>query len=618
MGFQSTTIAKVIPKINDSIFVPAIQREFVWDTDQVRQLFDSILREYPIGSFLFWELNGNEAKKQIKYKFVNNYVERSIVQSEFQDAHYHNPKLRDDFGIPNELTLVLDGQQRLTALYIGLMGTFIVKKPYYPTADPESYDRKRLYLDLLSDPNEASDDELNMRYEFQFKSNDVEQSTESYWYWVGDILKANDLMDAMTVKHKPELEGLSPEKESYLQNNIMALYNTIHNNDIINFYPEDTTDNERVLDIFLRTNEGGTQLSKSEILLSMATAQWTSGEENPLDAREAITTFVDDINQRYSTADFGLGIDFILKSLLVFSDISAEYRIANFTDENLSKMRETWEERNIRQTIQRTLDLIIEFGIDGRSLTSDNALIPIAYYFHTNTNPDVQWTSTEGKKTRKRIFFWLSSALLNRAFNSRPDQVLNRAREAIAETSDEKFPLEKIHREMNSLGKVVGFDEEVVKGLLDSTTYTRQKVYLFLSVIYYPRTLNENIEYDIDHIFNRDRLDKTNLRIEEGLDPELARQCDEFADRPGNLQLLGQDEHFDKGEKTVAEWLAERTSDYKERHLIPENDELYHIENFPEFVERREEMIKTHIVDTFREIGRSETTRTLGSQARAE
>jgi len=65
MGYQSRTIKQVLPDINESIFLPAIQREFVWDTEQIVQLFDSVLREYPIGSFIFWNLNGEFADNQI-------------------------------------------------------------------------------------------------------------------------------------------------------------------------------------------------------------------------------------------------------------------------------------------------------------------------------------------------------------------------------------------------------------------------------------------------------------------------------------------------------------------------------------------------------------------------
>ena len=50
-------VAKVLEGIHNSEYVlPAIQREFVWKTDQIRGLFDSLMRGYPIGAFLFWTL----------------------------------------------------------------------------------------------------------------------------------------------------------------------------------------------------------------------------------------------------------------------------------------------------------------------------------------------------------------------------------------------------------------------------------------------------------------------------------------------------------------------------------------------------------------------------------
>ena len=50
------SIAAAIDDLNESIFLPAIQREFVWTPDQIIRLFDSILREYPIGAFLIWRV----------------------------------------------------------------------------------------------------------------------------------------------------------------------------------------------------------------------------------------------------------------------------------------------------------------------------------------------------------------------------------------------------------------------------------------------------------------------------------------------------------------------------------------------------------------------------------
>ncbi|WP_120844033.1 DUF262 domain-containing protein [Helicobacter pylori] len=86
------------------------------DEKKIEQLFDSILRVYPIGSFLFWKLQKEDIAKSDEqdenklnfqlYKFITNYDERKP----------HNEIMRD------ELCIVLDGQQRLISLYIGLKG----------------------------------------------------------------------------------------------------------------------------------------------------------------------------------------------------------------------------------------------------------------------------------------------------------------------------------------------------------------------------------------------------------------------------------------------------------------------------------------------------------------
>ena len=70
MGYQSDTIAATIGHLNRRYFLPAIQREFVWSPDAVIRLFDSIMRVYPIGSFLFWELKPENRDKWEIYKFV--------------------------------------------------------------------------------------------------------------------------------------------------------------------------------------------------------------------------------------------------------------------------------------------------------------------------------------------------------------------------------------------------------------------------------------------------------------------------------------------------------------------------------------------------------------------
>ena len=601
MGYQSRTINQVLPDINESIFLPAIQREFVWDTDQIVQLFDSVLREYPIGSFIFWNLSGDFANEQIKYKFVQNHIEDSIHPEEFDNVHHRNPKVPEFEPLPNSISLVIDGQQRLSSFYIGLQGNYVEKQKYRQRKNPDAWNRKQLYLNLLSNPRKQSEDHLKLRYDFQFKKPDPPQSSDEYWFRVGEILDIDTLDKAMNLANQisAELDGITDAQESYVIKNLTTLYNAVHARDIINYYEETNEDNERILDIFVRANEAGTQLSKSEILLSIATSYWGSDEDNPIDAKEEINDFVTTLNRTYVNEGFDFGSDFVLKSLLVVSDLSAEYRIRSFTHENLSLMKEIWKEEEIQDAIRSAVALMSEFGLTGRSLTSRNALIPIVYYFYANGNPLLTTESNTGVQVRPRIFEWLCSALLNSNFNSRPDQIIEDAREAIKDADSNEFPLERIQRQIRARGKAVGFSEEIIEDLFDETDYNSTKIYLLLSLLYYPEPALDN-SYQIDHIFPQSQLEKDTLITNYGFEPAKAEQYQSLRDHVANLQLI--EDNQPKGDREFSDWIATRSERYYERHHIPTDERLYELENFPEFVSAREEMLRNQILETFEQV----------------
>ena len=103
---EPLSIKEAIDNIDSRRFLlPAIQREFVWNTEQIENLFDSIMKEYPISSFLFWEVDAANITEYQFYEFILDYHERD-------NNHNH----RADVAGKNSVTAVLDGQQRLTAL----------------------------------------------------------------------------------------------------------------------------------------------------------------------------------------------------------------------------------------------------------------------------------------------------------------------------------------------------------------------------------------------------------------------------------------------------------------------------------------------------------------------
>ena len=113
------TIAEIVNDISANKYVlPSIQREFVWGTPQIERLFDSIMQGYPIGTFLFWELTNEQITSYTFYSFLQNYHEKNAR---------HNPRI-NLAGNQNAMA-VLDGQQRLTSIYIGQRALMHIELP---------------------------------------------------------------------------------------------------------------------------------------------------------------------------------------------------------------------------------------------------------------------------------------------------------------------------------------------------------------------------------------------------------------------------------------------------------------------------------------------------------
>ena len=113
MEYIPVRVSDVIRQVNHDLYLPAIQREFVWGTNGVERLFDSIMTDFPIGSFLYWRLEQKNKDEWPVYEFIRD----------FNAEAPHNPPA-SMAGITQDITLVLDGQQRITSLFIGLRGSY--------------------------------------------------------------------------------------------------------------------------------------------------------------------------------------------------------------------------------------------------------------------------------------------------------------------------------------------------------------------------------------------------------------------------------------------------------------------------------------------------------------
>ncbi|MDN5524974.1 DUF262 domain-containing protein, partial [Acinetobacter sp.] len=410
MSFQTPiTIANAIEKIETNKFLlPAIQREFVWESSKIEWLFDSIMRNYPISSFLFWEVKEETATNYKFYKFIHEFRERYKT---------HNEEISTN-GI-STFSAVLDGQQRLTSLYIGLKGSYAYKEYRRKWEDTEwSIPTRHLYLNI-SQPLENEED--GRYYEFSFLEQSQTQQANLYrknnqeWFKVGHILNyhSEQNFDAF----------VEDFNHPFARKALRQLRRTILEHKTINYFLEEEQSLDKALNIFIRINSGGEPLNFSDLLMSIAVANWEKK-----DARKEIHKLVDNIRDK----GFSISKDLILKTFLYLYNKDIKFKVTNFSKENAKIFEAEWD--NIRNAILSAFDTLNTFGFSDYTLTSKNAIIPIIYYiYHRKIYQDFS-TKIEYKNDRETIKKWLHIILIKKVFGGTSDHTLSNIRKAF--TSD--------------------------------------------------------------------------------------------------------------------------------------------------------------------------------------
>jgi len=368
-------------------WLPNIQRPFVWNEDQIKRLFDSIMREYPIGTLLIWRTNFPIRLR----KFIDNYK--------------HSIKLTD-FYIPPDTKgklLILDGQQRLQSLFIGLMG---------------SYEKKELYFDVLSGDLVAPED---IRYKFKFLN---PTSGNFPWIKFKDIVFSKEQYDeiAELIIENGDKE-IDKEEKTKIRKNVARVVKHFCTDEIVVYQELDSIDNPKtyaeddVVEIFIRANAGGTILGKSDLLFSLLISAWE-------DADERMEELLDELNK----TGYDFTRDFILKTCLSVLGKGARYEVTKFRDgETREEIIEKWD--SISKAIRDVKDFLFgkTFIRSDKALPSYLGLIPLIYFrYHY---PD-KW------KTGNNIDTYILRTLITGAFSGTPDNLIDRCTKDISEIGD--------------------------------------------------------------------------------------------------------------------------------------------------------------------------------------
>ena len=555
--FKDISIKDIMEEINISYFLPDIQREYVWlrraDEKKIEQLFDSIIRGYPISSFLFWKLRKNDIETTKDNKENTDKLNFQLYKfmEKFDERYPHNEKVNIEQINSNDLNIVLDGQQRLTSLYIGLKGSRTLRRKKAWADNPNAYEEKILYLNLKYKPNFENPDD---NYEFNFlKHDELSKDIDKNWFKVGDIFNINSIISYVREKNLSDIEA----------DNLDKLKEVFCIQKQISYFEETEKSLDKVLKIFIRVNSGGTELSYSDLLMSIIIANFS------LDIRDLMNKLVDDLkNLGFSV----MGRDQILKTCLILSDCSHVFLLRNFSKTNIHKIEKNWD--YITEEIYKAIKLLSEFGYRNK-LSSAYVITSIAQYLLINKN-----ITAEDKREMLK-FVWY--AQINSYFTNSLDGKLETVSKAIK--NNQTF------KEINAyLKKDIKYplylSEDDINGMIN-TQYGSSSTLPILQILY-PHLDYKYSTFHIDHIYPRAKFNKKN---------KLLSQDDYWKmNYLFNLQLLQGEENITKREKDPEEWLNdelkthEKIINYKKNNYIDENM-LLSWENFNEFHKKRNDLL---------------------------
>ncbi|HEG0356241.1 TPA: DUF262 domain-containing protein [Campylobacter coli] len=570
-GFQSPiTINEAMQRIkNNEYLLPAFQREYVWKPKQIEELFDSLMRGYPISSFLFWKVK-DESKTAWKfYRFLDYYRVWYHTHNDYFNTSSH----KDFYAI-------LDGQQRLTSLYLALFGNYDIHRDYNKWEDDDRYFKIcHFYFNLTQSKQPKNE---NVEYEFLWL--DKQQTKEQGIYldeYQQKWFKCQYLYqyDSGRVRKIAREFNLNENEEDRLD----LLHQKIFDKNLINFYLEEEQNPDKAVNIFIRINANGQPLNYSDILFSIAIANW-----NKIDARTEINNLVDKINE-----NFNIDKDLILKGFLYLFHNNIKFQINSFDKDFIESIEAKWE--GIKNAFIETFRLLRSFGFEAKTLSSNNAILPILYFiYHKNLTNNIV-DSVKCSENRALIKKWLLRAIILKPFGGSSDTVLSNMRKAFIkdfkqnsgffDREIELFPLEEIEKEAKYIQTI---DEEYLENNVIECRKNSPEAFAVLSLLY------PNLDYKNNN-FHKDHLHPESAYKEYEKLYKATDNCISFNiyDSLPNLQMLDANENESKNNKPLKQWVNEKCNgnrkEFLGKHLIPDVD--LSLENFNNFIEERKKII---------------------------
>ncbi|MEI7639079.1 MAG: DUF262 domain-containing HNH endonuclease family protein [Syntrophus sp. (in: bacteria)] len=550
MKTQKLSLRKIVSFLNNpdedgGFWLPNIQRPFVWSEEQICRLFDSILRQYPISTLLIWKTKLGVHRR----KFIDNFREE-------HRHHLSNFKVPDD---DKKKCLVLDGQQRLQSLFIGLRG---------------SYDGKELFLNILSGECAAPDD-----VKFKFKFIDPQYAAYPYIRFK-DIVFSDDrprlIADGIAMQVNQSLSTTEVDK---VKDHVDLIRETFFNESGIGYQELDSIDQpmlykeDDVVEIFIRANSGGTRLGKSDLLFSLLTSSWDAADDK-------MEILLDELNK----LGFDFTRDFILKTCLTLLGQGARYEVDKFRKAGVREDIESkWDDiiaatKDVADFVQGSTFIRCD-----KALPSYLVLIPLVY---------LRYHFPAAWRSKQNVELYLLRSLLAGAFGGTPDQLID---DIVSKMKENKtFDLNEIFGVIRSAGRSLDLTEDRFWAI----GYGSQNIHLLFNLWYrgfnYTPAFVGNLP-QVDHVFPQSVLKKVKAPNPNTGMMNIMKYREADRNQLANCMLLTAAENGAGGKSDTPpdEWFKDKTPDYLNRHLIPTDPALWKLDRFEDFITERRKLIKS-------------------------
>lgn len=558
MVTENKTLFEILSNIDSNKFVmPAFQRNYEWDLDRIEKLWDSILQGYPFSTFLFWELDREHvSSSNYFYVFARECCFKK--SGENKGCAYARDKI--DFDNPEHPTIaVLDGQQRLTSLYLSLFGT-VFKEPRKNSS--------KYLLKLVIELDKSKIDENNAfnskKYGIYFTERMID-NTSSTRFDVKRIMNEEFRHpDTRQIAIENIVANVPERQREYATGVLNKLCESIYDQKLVVYTRVSELTQDDALEMFVRFNSGGKPLTKAQISMSILEVFWPNVKKD----FESVLTG--------KFANFGT--DFILRTgHMIYGDV-----IKSNIDQDFAQTFKAYFPK-FKESLRLTSEIFEMMRYDISKFSSKwNVIIPIIYLIYNN---DDYIDSIQG------LFAYLFRSILFNFYSSGTTGKLQIMKSLIYENNFKLTP------EMFEGVDDMRMTDAKIDDLLfaEKGSIAADNILYCLGINY----IQEGYDYDQDHIHPDARFARSKpLDMTEG-DWLIARNCH---DKLPNLQLLRSEENESKGDQDFDVYYISLNPTAKAKMkvegFIPEapvgvgESKYYNISNYLHFYEDRKALLK--------------------------